>query len=60
MKILTRNSLQALDSSFKKKRTFVNFQNMFRYFLDHRQLHMVLIQFEFTTCEYVTNFGNPI
>ena len=43
MRILTRNFLQALDSSYKKKRTFVNFQNMFRYFLDHRQLHMVLI-----------------
>ena len=60
MRILTGNSLQVLDSSYIKKRTFVNFQNMFRYFLDHRQLHMVLIQFEFTTCEYVTNFGNPI
>ena len=54
MRILTGNSLQVLDSSCIKKRTFVNFQNMFRYFLDHRQLHMVLIQFEFTTCEYVT------
>ena len=43
MRILTRNCLQALDSSYKKKGTFVNFQNMFRYFLDHRQLHMVLI-----------------
>ena len=54
MRILTGNSLQVLDSSYIKKITFVNFQNMFRYFLDHRQLHMVLIQFEFTTCEYVT------
>ena len=28
---------------------------MFRYLSDHRQLHMVLTQFEFTTFEHVIN-----